>query len=379
MNTTLTQTTTRSRNALTTLSVGVIAVLTALFAVLAASPAQAASSVDVDIPVEQTITSSSGNGLGGAFTYTLTPTSAGAPMPTTDTLTLTGNQTGMFGPITHTDAGTYEYMITPTGTPSETTYTVDHHTYTVTVHITHDSNGNLETATIITNAEGAKVPAAAYTHHWGAVPTDPGLMVDPPVKKTITGNPKTQSTFTFTLTALTPSAPMPKGSTGNTKTLQITGNGQAEFGTWSYTTPGTYHYTITEENDHQPGYTYDTSIYTITDTVTETSGVLLLDRVVTNSSARPVTTAAFINTYTPTSNENGNNENGGNSTTLPTTGTGTGTGNGTTLPGLGSPQTGDTTNLTALTITLTASSLIALASLIALIILARRRKGLTQQ
>jgi len=95
-----------------------------------------------------------------------------------------------------------------------------------------------------------------------------------------------------------PSQPMPPGSVDGVKTMQITGSGSKEFGIWSYTQEGVYFYRISEVNTGARNYVYDTTVYTITDTVTAVDGQLKLSRVVTNGSNRQVTSLDFINTYT---------------------------------------------------------------------------------
>jgi pilin isopeptide linkage protein len=79
--------------------------------------------------------------------------------------------------------------------------------------------------------------------------------------------------------------------------VRINGAGSAEFGVWSYSKAGTYYYTVSEVNTHASGYIYDTVVYTITDTVTESGGKLMLSRVVSNDSNKPVTTFAFLNKF----------------------------------------------------------------------------------
>lgn len=97
---------------------------------------------------------------------------------------------------------------------------------------------------------------------------------DPPVKKTISGTPSEDGTFTFKLEAENKSNPMPDGSNDGVKLMTIMGAGEEDFGTWSYTEFGSYHYTVSEANNDESGYTYDTTVYTITDIVTDVGGQL---------------------------------------------------------------------------------------------------------
>ena len=92
---------------------------------------------------------------------------------------------------------------------------------------------------------------------------------DPPVQKIVEGKPDTDETFTFQMKALTEGAPMPEGSSGGVKTIQITGSNSYEFGNMYYEKAGMWKYEITEVKGNVEGYTYDTTAYTLTVTVTE--------------------------------------------------------------------------------------------------------------
>jgi pilin isopeptide linkage protein len=76
----------------------------------------------------------------------------------------------------------------------------------------------------------------------------------------ITGDETTEDAdVTFVLTADDAAAPMPKSDT-----VTIHGTGEAEFDEITYTSAGTYTYTITEKDEQLPGYTYDPSVYHLT-------------------------------------------------------------------------------------------------------------------
>ena len=82
--------------------------------------------------------------------------------------------------------------------------------------------------------------------------------------------------------AVTDGAPMPEGSKDGVKTVQITGNGSYEFGEMWFTEPGEWVYDISEINDGIKGYTYDTTVYNLTVTVTEgEDGKLVKEETVT--------------------------------------------------------------------------------------------------
>ena len=207
---------------------------------------------------------------------------------------ITGNDNVTIEPIQFKGPGYYEYSVYQVISNPEPGYIYDDEVYTISVRI----NSSLETEIIIKNRKGDKCDRISFTNKYEFEPTDPRLMVDPPVKKTVTGNPAQPGIFTFKLTAKEASQPMPEGSVNGVKTMQIVGSGEVEFGTWSYYEPGTYYYTISEVNSGGAGYIYDAAVYTITDMVTEMNGSLVLNRVVTNNVHTPVSALIYINKYT---------------------------------------------------------------------------------
>ena len=129
---------------------------------------------------------------------------------------------------------------------------------------------------------------------------------DPPITKTVRGNPATRDRFIFTLEAVNNNAgvsptPMPAGTVDGKKSLTVYGAGEYEFGDIVFTVPGTYTYRIIEQQTNVAGYTYDTSVYTISylvrDDASSPTG-MSLTRTITKSGS-PVTRAEFVNTYNP--------------------------------------------------------------------------------
>ena len=112
------------------------------------------------------------------------------------------------------------------------------------------------------------------------------VLSDPPVKKVIEGDePEETVTFRFTLEGISNTAnlegnPMPEGSEGNIKQVEIEGAGEYEFGIITFTMPGTYIYKITEENTAEDNYEYDNSTYTVTYVVTQNNDKLEVERTI---------------------------------------------------------------------------------------------------
>lgn len=95
----------------------------------------------------------------------------------------------------------------------------------------------------------------------------------PSILKTVEGETPPNQRFAFCITAKD-NAPMPEGVKNSFLTLSLTGSGELYPGEIRYTRPGTYIYTVTETAENQQGWFYDTSIYTVTVTVTEKDGEL---------------------------------------------------------------------------------------------------------
>lgn len=116
------------------------------------------------------------------------------------------------------------------------------------------------------------VPDGSSNYNISASPKVKRGIGDPGVRKVIKGRNDTTTSFEFTLKAEEASNPMPSGSVNREKKVLIYGEGFKEFGVIEFTSPGTYHYIVTETNEGKSGYTYDTSRYRITYEVTGGSG-----------------------------------------------------------------------------------------------------------
>lgn len=142
------------------------------------------------------------------------------------------------------------------------------------------------------------------------------VVSDPPIKKVIEGDtPSENAEFQFTLKALRqltadgkeiPAAelPMPEGADGQVKTVTVQGAGEYEFGNIEFSMPGTYIYQMSEVDTKVERYTYDTSVYIVTYTVTQNDDHLDIVRTITKDGAEAETTQ-FTNTYKKPSGSSG--------------------------------------------------------------------------
>ncbi|MBQ0037618.1 MAG: Cna B-type domain-containing protein [Clostridiales bacterium] len=128
----------------------------------------------------------------------------------------------------------------------------------------------------------------------------PSCVGNPGVQKRITGDtPEEDSAFTFILTAKDKSCPMPQGSNGTTKEIRIVGAGSEKFGEIVFTKPGVYAYTVREKNTGVAGYTYDTTVYSLTYGVLEKDGKQTISETIKNDKGQIVSTIEFTNDYNP--------------------------------------------------------------------------------
>lgn len=127
---------------------------------------------------------------------------------------------------------------------------------------------------------------------------------DLPVKKLLVGRtPPKDETFRFTLKAVSTNVsglkgklPMPSGSQNQQKTVKLKGPGETEFGLITFTKPGTYIYQVQEVNDKKSGYTYDSSVYTVTYEIRQEGNDLFGVRDITKG-GRSVASCIFVNGY----------------------------------------------------------------------------------
>lgn len=254
--------------------------------------------------------------LAGKFTFTLSSNDPNAPMPAAGGEVATNDAQGnvTFGTIEFSlddlnkaldaQAGTDEGIDTQEvgGTPREYTFTyqvtesggVDYvqndettvREFSYTVH--DDGKGNL---TVTREPEAGALFSFTNTYTVEpelSSPTGEGQLT---ITKTLIGRDMNQGEFSFKLSAV---------SSGwwTAATNPAAGDGEAAnitFGEILFTEPGTYQYTLQEENTNKGGVEYDTSVYTVTAEVKDTgTGELEVTWSINGTQGK---TVAFENTY----------------------------------------------------------------------------------
>ena len=264
---------------------------------------------------------------GDEFSFTITAPD-GAPLPNPATVTVSkhdakdGIAAIKFGKIRYTAAGTYKYEIRENA-GSTVGMTYDAHVATAEVTVTEDGDGTL-TANVTKKENGRFTNTYRTELNYTAAG---GLKLS----KTLRGRPMTEGQFTFTVTpaddasakalGLLPGAnefKSPATAEGTVGLIDILAGHEVKF---TQADAGkTFTYTVAEENDRQPGYTYDDAVRTVTIAIADdTAGTLTATTTVSGGSeGTPLVTeyktgaaavesavVPFVNRYSATTNTTG--------------------------------------------------------------------------
>ncbi|MCL2438253.1 MAG: hypothetical protein FWC99_04090 [Coriobacteriia bacterium] len=351
--------------------------LIAISAALGVAPAKALAATNtVTIPVEQIFALSPGAVHTGTFDYEITRLDPSYPLPVgaegnSYRFTITGNTTESAGPFTFDRVGLFTYEVGSVHAPGEG-LTLDDSVFTVVIAVRNAPGGGFiaELRAIFEGSNtlpGNKIEDIVFEKAL-ASPLESDPVANPPVVKTVQGNPATAYTFTFRLEAASSDYPMPEGATGVTKDITIAGSGRAYFGQWTHSMPGVFTYTVREIATDNEDYVFDTTVYTITDTVRNEDGQLVVDRVVTNDDNRQVTSMTFINFFVGDDVEVQQVVPGTPGITAPGGGGSSGTASSQPVPG---PKTGDYADPLAMVLGMAISALVVFFTLV-LILMDRR-------
>ncbi len=234
------------------------------------------------LKIKKSVTGPVPTGSAETFSFVLTPID-GAPMPESDKITITGEGEATFGEISFTSAGTFTYTVSEEkGTAAG--YTYDETAYRVTAEVT-DNGGTLSA---VWKTDGEPITGVVFENVYKPSAASLSLRV----RKSVTGPvpPGSAETFGFVLTPID-GAPMPESDK-----ITITGEGEATFGEISFTSAGTFTYTVSEEKGTAAGYTYDETAYRVTAEVTDNGGTL---SAVWKTDGEPITGVVFENVYKP--------------------------------------------------------------------------------
>jgi pilin isopeptide linkage protein len=193
----------------------------------------------------------------GKFTFTLTGLD-GAPMPDSATAVNDASGTVDFGSVAYTiedladaDSKTFTYQVSESGAVAGVTN--DAAVKTITVTVTNEGDGKL---TAVMDPE-----SFSFTNTYAVAPATSSPTDTLGVAKTLDGKALAAGEFTFDLVSS-------DGTVAATGTNDASGS--VALSSVTFDTPGTYAYTLREETGDAPGVTYDTTLYTVVATVTNT-------------------------------------------------------------------------------------------------------------
>ena len=222
----------------------------------------------------------------GAFTFTLAAKD-GAPLPADGTTVTNPDGKGTvatFGAIAFTAPGTYTYTVTESGSLAGVTNDAAAEK-TVTVTVTDNGTGGL-----VAESSATTDNPVVFTNTYAADPVETTGLIK--VQKQLTGRDwMSGDAFAFALAAKD-GAPLPAETT-----VTATGPDAVAFGAITYTKPGAYSYTVSEQAGNIPGVAYNEHEQTVTVLVTDNAEGKLVARVAYGTDADA---AVFENTYTPT-------------------------------------------------------------------------------
>lgn len=263
---------------------------------------------------------------GDEFSFTITaPDGTPLPDPATVTVSKRDAKDGIaaikFGKIHYTAAGTYKYEIRENA-GSTVGMTYDARVATAEVTVTEDGDGTL-TANVTKKENGRFTNTYRSELNYTAAG---GLKLS----KTLRGRPMTEGQFTFTVTpadeasanalGLLPGVnefKSPATAEGTVGLIDILAGHEVKF---TQADAGkTFTYTVAEKNDHQPGYTYDEAVRTVTIVIADdTAGTLTATTTVSGGSEGTLPTeyktgaaavesavVPFVNSYSATTNTTG--------------------------------------------------------------------------
>lgn len=254
----------------------------------------------------------------GKYTFTLTGVDEDgqpAPLPAgaqgnAATTTNQANGTVDFGTIDYdiadlggADSKTFTYRVTEAGEidgVDNDAAATEGKTFQVT--LTDNQDG---TISVDADAQQAAGHQFSFTNTYDADPTVPSNPTDPTtgnltISKTLEGSTLNEGEFSFTVAAAGDygDAVSPASITA-TNTVNGDGTGSVVFGDgFTFTKPGDYTFTISEDNNGLGGVTYDGAAYTAVAHVEDNGvGALTVSWKVTNAAGESVEHITFANSY----------------------------------------------------------------------------------
>ncbi len=229
------------------------------------------------LKVKKEINDTSGSAYETTFTFTLKDADGNK----IDEVTVVGAEEGEFKAIEYDKAGTYEYTITEVA-GDDKGYQYDTAEYKVTVTV-EDKNGELVATSAYIDKTGESQTSLTVTNTYDPEDAKIVIQAEKKVDDKTGGAAENPKTFTFELL----------DADGNViETVSRVGGGTVTFSELTYSKVGEYNYTVREVAGDDKGYTYDTSEYPVTVTVTDPDKDGILKAAITVGDS-----VEFINPY----------------------------------------------------------------------------------
>ena len=216
----------------------------------------------------------------------------GVRMPENTQCSVTGSGETEFDAIIFTKSGTYSFEITELNEQIPG-YVYDNEIWTLTIVVTA-SEDKLSIASVeYANEDNSLVTtkAAKFVNQYSIA----AAKFIPKVAKTIVGKYDGTEKFRF---SIIPTAYNENVTTPDEMSITISGEGNAEFGEFLFTTPGTYKFSIQEDVGTSDQYEYDRSVWTLTVTVVKEGASLQASGIYTKDTGTESDpdAALFVNT-----------------------------------------------------------------------------------
>ena len=232
----------------------------------------------------------------GEFTFTITADTPNAPLPADTTAKNKADGSFAFGAIEFAAVGDFVYVISEVKTNPIGGFTYDEAQYKVYISVVDNGDATLtakiaKIEKLVANTSPATVSDIVFINKYDA--EDAKKVISG--TKLLTGKVLQDGEFSFRLSAVTPGAPLPTNTV-----ITNDENGGIAFGEITYSKAGVYVYELTEISGTDTRYSYDTSVYTVTVTVTDNSQGVLSAEVKLTKNGLASTEIVFRNSFTPT-------------------------------------------------------------------------------
>ncbi len=205
-----------------------------------------------------------------------------------------------FGTWSFSIPGIYSFVITENNL-GNAGYGYDGSSYTVKVTVSVDDSGEKLTASTEILKNGEAADKIVFSNTYTAPQAITADKLDGKIALTENGNPKDIEDKQFSVSINSDPSNDPSGWEADIPAdSSVNSDGEFDIPDISFKKPGTYSFTVSQDNKDAEGYGYDNSEYVITYTVTldESTNTLVISDKVIKKNDTPADDIEFNNTYT---------------------------------------------------------------------------------